>query len=73
MIRFFSALMSCQYLFQDGSGTGVHIGHGMLLTCAHVIDSRDDSEEGAVNHRVGRDKLVSFLLVGRLLLPVSLQ
>lgn len=34
------------HFVQAGSGTGVHIGEGRVLTCAHVVDARDD-EVGA--------------------------
>ena len=47
------------HFVQSGSGTGVHIGHGVVLTCAHVIDSRDD-EADAMPNRLGREKVVVF-------------
>eukprot|EP01052_Picozoa_sp_SAG31_P026742 SAG31_NODE_2446_length_5678_cov_9.411185_9_plen_141_part_00 len=28
------------HFVQAGSGTGVHVGQGLILTCAHVVDSR---------------------------------
>jgi len=61
------------HFIQSGSGTGVHIGNGLLLTCAHVIDSRADEEEeeeedgggggrgvASVPNRIGRQKVVMF-------------
>ena len=30
------------HFVQAGSGTGVHIGGGRVLTCAHVVATRDD-------------------------------
>jgi len=52
------------HFVQSGSGTGVHIGGGRVLTCAHVVDSRDDeqdgSDESSLPARVGRRKLVMF-------------
>eukprot|EP00966_Prymnesium_polylepis_P272346 6291919-Prymnesium_polylepis.1 len=52
------------HFVQSGSGTGVHVGGGRVLTCAHVVDARDDAlaeEEGEEPpERVGRAKLVMF-------------
>ena len=58
------------HFVQSGSGTGVHIGDGKILTCAHVVDSRDDNLEGDIKEgegesdrrpiRTGRKKVVMF-------------
>ena len=53
------------HFLQSGSGTGVHIGDGKILTCAHVVDSRDDNLEGEGESdrrpiRIGRKKVVMF-------------
>ena len=51
------------HVVQSGSGTAVHVGGGHVLTCAHVIDARDDAtleDEGRVPQRVGRRKLLMF-------------
>jgi hypothetical protein len=48
---------------QAGSGTGVHIGGGLILTCAHVVDAQDDDsleEDEEPPQRVGRTKVVMF-------------
>ena len=52
----------CHFV-QAASGTGVHVAGGSILTCAHVIDHRDDAEleaEGELPVRLGRRKLVMF-------------
>ena len=33
------------HFVQAGSGTGVHVGGGLVLTCAHVVDARDDDSD----------------------------
>jgi len=49
------------HFVQSGSGTGVHVGDGLVLTCAHVIDARDDEQqEFSLPDRVGRQKIVMF-------------
>lgn len=52
------------HFVQGGLGTGVHIGGGgQVLTCAHVVDARDDTslDHDAVDQlRVGRQKVVMF-------------
>ena len=51
------------HFVQEGVGTGVHVGNGWILTCAHVIDSRDDDDNNAINtmpNRIGRQKIVVF-------------
>lgn len=49
------------HFVQGGSGTGVHIGHGKVLTCAHVVDARSDDElDDIIPARVGRQKVVMF-------------
>ncbi|GMI23158.1 hypothetical protein TeGR_g5710 [Tetraparma gracilis] len=53
------------HFVQAGSGTGVHVGGGRVLTCAHVVDSRDDDgdeDDGgkAPPGRIGRRKVVVF-------------
>ena len=49
------------HFVQGGSGTGVHIGNGKILTCSHVIDTRADEELiDIIPTRVGRQKLVMF-------------
>jgi len=30
------------FLLTGGCGTGVHVGQGLILTCAHVVDALDD-------------------------------
>lgn len=47
------------HFVQSGSGTGVHIGHGLILTCAHVVNSQDDDDD-EVPMRLGRRKLIMF-------------
>ena len=57
------------HFVQSGSGTGVHVGGGRILTCAHVVDARDDDSADAdadePPERVGRQKLVMFGGSGR--------
>lgn len=50
------------HFVQAGSGTGVHIGGGRVLTCAHVVDCRDDDDmnEDDLPVRLGRNKLLMF-------------
>ena len=51
------------HVVQAASGTAVHVGGGSILTCAHVIDQRDDAdleEVGELPARRGRQKLVMF-------------
>lgn len=51
------------HVVQAGSGTGVHVGQGQVLTCAHVIDARDDEEceeAGIPPSRLGRRKVLMF-------------
>ena len=57
------------HFVQAGSGTGVHVGNGLLLTCAHVVDGRDDDDEEEERSgggeatsptRTGRTKVVMF-------------
>ena len=47
------------HFVQAGSGTGVSIGGGRVLTCAHVVDAREDDEDDCPE-RVGRKKLLMF-------------
>lgn len=54
---------SVVHFVQAGSGTGVHVGNGNILTCAHVVDSRDDDENEDVERvpaRIGRRKIIMF-------------
>lgn len=57
---------TCVHFIQGGSGTGIHIGSGNILTCAHVLDSRQDDivreQEGDnfVPERLGRKRVVMF-------------
>ena len=51
------------HFVQSGSGTGVHAGGGRILTCAHVVDARDDDatiDGGRLPSRRGRLKAVMF-------------
>lgn len=53
------------HFVQAASGTGVHVGAGLVLTCAHVVDAQDDAAEGsdgapALPTRTGRRKVVMF-------------
>jgi len=51
------------HVVQAASGTGIHVGDGRILTCAHVVDYRDDAaleEEGKLPKRLGRLKLLMF-------------
>lgn len=49
------------HFVQAGGGTGVHLGHGRILTCAHVVEARDDeAADTDVPCRLGRRKLVMF-------------
>ena len=54
------------HFVQSGSGTGVHVGDGLVLTCAHVVDARDDEDEDEDEDeappvaRGGRRKVVMF-------------
>jgi hypothetical protein len=49
------------HFVQAGSGTGVHVGNGKILTCAHVIDARSDEElVDIIPNRIGRQKVVMF-------------
>ena len=51
---------SVVHFVQSGSGTGVHIGDGFVLTCAHVVDARDDISDVMPGSRLGREKVVVF-------------
>jgi hypothetical protein len=51
---------SVVHFVQSGSGTGVHIGDGLVLTCAHVVDARDDASDTMPDSRLGREKVVVF-------------
>ena len=47
-------------MVQSDGGTGVHIGDGRVLTCAHVVEARGDDtfeERGQAPPRIGRQKL----------------
>jgi len=53
------------HFVQSSSGTGVHIGNGKILTCAHVIETRDDVIKSAKDpsympNRIGRRKIIMF-------------
>lgn len=48
----------CHFV-QAGSGTGVHVGNGLILTCAHCVAARDDDED-SVPARVGRRQACMF-------------
>jgi len=53
------------HFVQGSSGTGIHIGDGRILTCAHVIETRDDDakaddDESYIPNRIGRRKIVMF-------------
>jgi hypothetical protein len=51
------------HFVQASSGTGVHVGGGRVLTCAHVVDARDDDAiagDDEVPSRIGREKLIMF-------------
>ena len=50
------------HFVQAGVGTGIHIGEGRILTCAHVVDARDDDStaEDELPRRIGRQKVVMF-------------
>jgi hypothetical protein len=50
------------HVVQGAGGTGIHVGGGRVLTCAHVVDSRDDESlsEDELPSRVGRKKVVMF-------------
>lgn len=53
------------HFVQSGAGTGVHVGNGMILTCAHVVGHEDDDTEASsssscVPKREGRVKHVMF-------------
>jgi hypothetical protein len=52
------------HFVQSGSGTGVHVGDGLVLTCAHVVDARDDDileeSSGELPKRLGRKKVLMF-------------
>lgn len=51
------------HFVQSGSGTGVHVGDGLVLTCAHVLDARDDVADDVrvrLPDRVGRRRVVVF-------------
>ena len=42
-------------------------GHGMVITCAHVVAARDDEDEGPaakIPPRIGRRKVVIVLVMG---------
>jgi hypothetical protein len=49
------------HFVQSGSGTGVHVGGGLILTCAHVVDDGVSDEDNSVCvDRVGIQKVVTF-------------
>lgn len=50
---------SVVHFVQSGSGTGVHVGGGRVLTCAHVVNAHDDDDD-VVPSRIGREKIVMF-------------
>ena len=47
-------------VLQPELGAGVHIGDGIVLTCAHVVAAPEDEAKGGLPERVGRRKLVAF-------------
>ena len=56
-----NTMNSVCHFIQKESGTGVHIGDGMILSCAHVIASDiDDEENEAKIDRINRNKYVIF-------------
>ena len=65
--EFISSTMEsvCHFIQKEG-GTGVHIGNGYLLSCAHVIasdfdpENEEDVDEEQVIDRIGRLKYVIF-------------
>jgi hypothetical protein len=50
------------HVVQAAGGTGVHVGGGTVLTCAHVVDAADDAADdaGPTPVRTGRCKTVMF-------------
>eukprot|EP00939_MAST-03C_sp_MAST-3C-sp1_P002330 g2330.t1 len=48
------------HFVQAAGGTGVHIGGGLILTCAHVVVHDDDEAEEKEIDRIGRVKFVMF-------------
>lgn len=57
--RFLQCFDSVVHIVQPESGTGVHIGKGYILTCAHVVCA-DEDDDSAPPSRVGRVKFVMF-------------
>jgi hypothetical protein len=52
---------SVVHFVQAGSGTGVHVGNGKVLTCAHVVESKeDDGYIDTIPVRIGRQKVIMF-------------
>jgi hypothetical protein len=59
------------HFVQAGSGTGVHVGGGKIVTCAHVVDARDDQvlddagKVGRWRRGCGKRCCSNLLLFGR--------
>ena len=54
---------SVVHFVQFGSGTGISVGNGLILTCAHVVSTGDDDDEDSESPpplRIGRKKVVMF-------------
>jgi len=47
------------HFVQSAGGTGVHVGNGFVLTCAHVVSLEDDDEDEIPNRR-GRVNFIMF-------------
>eukprot|EP00938_MAST-03A_sp_MAST-3A-sp1_P007270 g7270.t1 len=47
------------HFVQSTGGTGVHVGEGLVLTCAHVVSTEDDEDDEIPNRR-GRVKFIMF-------------
>eukprot|EP00466_Bigelowiella_natans_P003695 jgi/Bigna1/146728/aug1.120_g21436 len=57
------AFESVVHFVQPEGGTGIHLGNGKILTCAHVVSvDKDDEGQDPLNgsQRIGRKKLVMF-------------
>jgi len=54
----------CHFV-QGVSGTGVHVGGGLVLTCAHVVHASDDDVDGEGDDKDGGDGSSVPMRVGR--------
>eukprot|EP00940_MAST-03C_sp_MAST-3C-sp2_P002258 g2258.t1 len=57
LLKTFDAVV---HFVQAAGGTGVHVGDGFVLTCAHVVVHDDDEASKRKVNRIGRVKFLMF-------------